>query len=58
MVQLAPLYVYHGRTLLVLNDAPGGSHNVIVTAAPGETMFDGNTSVTVEPSNSLRITAG
>lgn len=57
-VQLPPLAVYQGRPLLIFNDGVDGSHNVVVFTVSGETLFDGNTAVTVPPANSLRVTAG
>lgn len=54
-VELPPLYVYQGRSLLVFND---GTNDLTVAAFPGETMFDGSTEVLVLPGASLHITAG
>jgi len=57
-LQLPPLNIYQGRPLLVLNDNPSGQFDVVVLAFPGEVLFDGNTSVRVQPGQSLRLTAG
>jgi hypothetical protein len=55
-VQLLPLADYHGRTLYLVND--DGPHNLIVYCADGEALFDGLTSATVAPFQTIRVTAG
>lgn len=55
-VQLLPKADYQGRTLYVVNDT--GPHNAIVLCADGETLFDGNTSVTLAPMETVRVTSG
>jgi hypothetical protein len=54
--QLMPLATYQGRTLYFSND--NGPNNLIVSTQAGELLFDGNTSVTVAPLQTVRITAG
>jgi hypothetical protein len=55
-VQLMPIAAYAGRGLYLVND--NGPNNLIVHCAPGELLFDGNATVTVEPTQALRVTAG
>jgi hypothetical protein len=55
-VQLLPLFSYQGRTLYVSND--DGPNNAIVLCAVGEALFDGNTSITLAPMETVRVTAG
>jgi hypothetical protein len=55
-VQLLPLALYHGRALFIVNN--NGPHSVVVTTAAGETLFDGTTSITVLPMQTVRLTAG
>lgn len=57
-IQLPPLHVYEGRSLKILNDSSTDAFNVIVFAYPGEALFDGNTTVTLLPGQTLTITAG
>jgi len=57
-IQLPPLHVYQGRTLMVYNDAPTAAFNCTVTAYPGETLSDGTTSATIVPGQVLKVTAG
>lgn len=54
-LQLPPLYVYQGRTLVIWNDGGGV---VTVNAFPGETLWDGSTSATLDvQGGSLRFTS-
>ena len=55
-IQLLPLAAYAGRTLYVVND--NGPFDALVSSAVGEPMFDGETSVTVGPLVTTRLTAG
>ena len=55
-LNLSPLYVYQGRTLYLVND--NGPNNLIVNCAAGESLFDGLTTVTVAPFESMKVTAG
>jgi hypothetical protein len=55
-IDLLPLADYNGRTLYVSND--NGPNNAIILAADGEFLFDGNTSITLAPMETVRITAG
>ena len=55
-INLLPLDEYMGRTLLIFND---GANPVVVNTAPGETLYDGSTSVGIPAlGNALKITAG
>ena len=56
VLQLSPLYIYQGRTLMLFNDY--GPNNFIVNCYPGEFLFDGNSSVTILPGEMVRVTAG
>jgi len=54
-MQLPPLYVYAGRTLTIWNDGAGV---VTINAYPGETFWDGSTSMTLDTQGtSLKVTA-
>ena len=55
-VQLLPLAQYNGRTLYLLND--NGPNSATVFCADGELLFDGNSSVTLAPMETVRVTAG
>jgi hypothetical protein len=55
-VQLLPIAEYQGRTLYFSND--NGPNNGIVQCATGEFLFDGNSSVTLAPTETSRLTAG
>jgi hypothetical protein len=55
-VQLIPIAEYEGRTLYISNDK--GPHDATVYCASGESLFDGKTSVTLAPTETLRVTAG
>jgi hypothetical protein len=54
--ELMPLAAYQGRTLYFSND--NGPNNLIVYTGAGELLFDGNSSVTVPPLQTVRVTAG
>ena len=54
-MQLPPLYVYQGRTLTIWND---GGNVVTVNAFPGELLWDGSTSATIDTQgDSLKVTS-
>ena len=55
-VQLLPLADYHGRTLYFSND--NGPNNAILITTDGELLFDGNTTITLGPGETVRVTAG
>jgi hypothetical protein len=55
-LQLLPLYAYQGRTLILTND--NGPNNFNVTCAAGEFLFDGESSISIEPMETVRVTAG
>jgi hypothetical protein len=54
-LNLPPLYVYQGRTLMIWND---GGNSVIVNAFSGELLWDGTTTTTLDQQGaSLKVTA-
>jgi hypothetical protein len=55
-VQLLAIAAYNGRTLYVSND--NGPNNAIVQCVDGEFLFDGNSSITLGPMETVRVTAG
>jgi hypothetical protein len=55
-IQLLSINDYQGRTLYVSND--NGPHNATVLCMAGEALFDGKTSVTLAPNETVRVTAG
>ena len=55
-LQLLPIAEYEGRTLYFVND--NGPNNFIINCADGEVLFDGNSSITLAPQETVRLTSG
>jgi hypothetical protein len=55
-VTLLPIAQYQGRTLYLVNDT--GTFNMIVECTAGEFLFDGESSLTLLPAETVRVTAG
>jgi hypothetical protein len=57
VINLMPLYTYHGRTMRIFND--NGPFQAIVNCFPGEHLFDGLDQITLDnPGDMVKITAG